>query len=187
MKKFLREDCRSISIYKLNEWGYLKPNESNYFSISWKNGDGEETGKVDAMISLNKNNQHITISYRIRRNGTDWKEVSQKYNIIEDECFYGGKRYWFECTLNKNGQYCGHRVAKLYLPPTSDFFACRHCHELSYESKNSRIKHKWLTMNEHVKSLKKRYYKGIMTKKFKRYLKSQTEAIKELESICPLR
>lgn len=40
----------------------------------------------------------------------------------------GGSRFWWLCPV------CGRRCLKLYLPPRSDFFACRICHLLSYES-----------------------------------------------------
>ena len=40
----------------------------------------------------------------------------------------GGSRYWWLCPV------CARRCLKLYLPPRSDYFACRVCHSLSYES-----------------------------------------------------
>lgn len=51
-------------------------------------------------------------------------------------CNYGGVRYWFICPLSKNGVYCGRRVAKLYKAPGGNYFGCRHCYDLSYESRN---------------------------------------------------
>ncbi len=43
----------------------------------------------------------------------------------------GGVRWWWLCP------YCPRRCLKLYLAPRSDFFACRICHDLSYESAQS--------------------------------------------------
>ena len=40
----------------------------------------------------------------------------------------GGSRYWWRCPD------CSRRSLKLYLPSRSDSFACRVCHDLSYES-----------------------------------------------------
>jgi hypothetical protein len=40
----------------------------------------------------------------------------------------GGSRFWWRCPV------CPRRCLKLYLPPRSDFFACRVCYDLSYES-----------------------------------------------------
>jgi hypothetical protein len=38
--------------------------------------------------------------------------------------------------LSRNGVYCGRRVAKLYEAPGAVYFGCRHCYDLSYESRN---------------------------------------------------
>ena len=37
-----------------------------------------------------------------------------------------------------NGACCGRRVGTLYLPPGSKYFGCRHCYNLSYDSRNER-------------------------------------------------
>jgi hypothetical protein len=47
---------------------------------------------------------------------------------------FGGLRWWFVCPLVVRGYACERRVGKLYLPPGSRYFGCRHCHELTYRS-----------------------------------------------------
>jgi hypothetical protein len=49
-------------------------------------------------------------------------------------CNYGGVRWWFVCPLMKNGWPCGRRCRFLYLPFGSDYFGCRVCYDLAYES-----------------------------------------------------
>jgi hypothetical protein len=39
----------------------------------------------------------------------------------------GGQRRWFRCPR------CGRRMFKLYRPLRSPFFACRQCHDLTYQ------------------------------------------------------
>src|SRR5581483_1745659 len=46
----------------------------------------------------------------------------------------GGPRWWFRCPLAVDGQRCGRRVRKLYLPPGGRYFGCRHCYGLTYTS-----------------------------------------------------
>ena len=46
--------------------------------------------------------------------------------ISETACNLGGKRYWFHCP------FCGRRIAILY--QDGGAFACRQCHELTYNS-----------------------------------------------------
>ena len=59
------------------------------------------------------------------------KLLSENFSDFQYEttpCHYGGVRYWFLCSK------CKKRVAKLYAPPSSERFACRNCHNLTYES-----------------------------------------------------
>jgi hypothetical protein len=53
--------------------------------------------------------------------------------ITSTACNYGGVRLWFVCPGWKNGIACRRRSRKLYLP-RGHVFACRVCHELTYES-----------------------------------------------------
>lgn len=47
---------------------------------------------------------------------------------------FGGQRWWFQCPLIVEGVPCERRVSKLHLPPGAQYFGCRHCHELTYQS-----------------------------------------------------
>ena len=55
-------------------------------------------------------------------------------SITSTPCHYGGIRLWFICPGWKRGVSCGRRCVKLYLSPRGQVFACRICHELTYES-----------------------------------------------------
>jgi hypothetical protein len=48
---------------------------------------------------------------------------------------FGGQRWWFLCPLMDRGQPCNSRVSNLYLPPGQRHFGCRHCHRLTYASR----------------------------------------------------
>jgi hypothetical protein len=53
----------------------------------------------------------------------------------------GGLRWWFTCPVVVNGEPCGRRVQKLYLPPhQGPYFGCRHCYHLGYDSRNQDAK-----------------------------------------------
>jgi len=55
---------------------------------------------------------------------------------------FGGQQYWFLCPATWNTPFnptgpiraCLRRVGKLYLPPRSATFGCRHCYHLTYRS-----------------------------------------------------
>jgi len=48
-----------------------------------------------------------------------------------------GRRWWFRCPIVANGQPCGRRVGRLYLPPGGVYFGCRTCCNLTYQSSNT--------------------------------------------------
>jgi len=62
------------------------------------------------------------------------KACDYSISIISTPCNYGGVRFWFICPGWKNGVACRRRRWKLYLSPRGHVFACRVCHELTYES-----------------------------------------------------
>ena len=79
----------------------------------------------------------MKVSYTVTDRHTD-KETDYDYkiNLTTTPCHFGGIRYWFVCPFSRNGVYCGRRVGTLYLASGGDYFGCRHCYDLSYESRN---------------------------------------------------
>ena len=70
------------------------------------------------------------------RNTGEKTDYDYKVQLTTTPCNFGGVRYWFTCPLSRNGVYCGRRVGKLYKAPGASYFGCRHCYNLSYESRN---------------------------------------------------
>ena len=60
-----------------------------------------------------------------------WMEIDRTASTWTP-CHLGGRRPWFICSARTNGQYCGRRVAMLYL--VGELFACRCCCNLAYAS-----------------------------------------------------
>jgi hypothetical protein len=60
--------------------------------------------------------------------------IAQGISITWTPCAFGGRRPWFRCEAYRNSRYCGRRAAILY--SAGGVFACRHCHDLRYESQN---------------------------------------------------
>lgn len=85
--------------------------------------NGEKVGSIQVQVARG----HLTLVYRSRSYGDDWKDMH--YNVLIDRtpCNYGGERVWFQCPA----QGCGRRVAKLY---GGKVFACRKCHRPAYPS-----------------------------------------------------
>jgi hypothetical protein len=74
--------------------------------------------------------------------GDDWSDVEQRVIIAWTPCRFGGERPWFVCCAQSNGVSCGRRVTKLY--SIDGLFACRHCHQLAYESQQESTRHRGL-------------------------------------------
>ncbi|MBU4567321.1 MAG: hypothetical protein KKE29_21595 [Proteobacteria bacterium] len=60
--------------------------------------------------------------------------------------YFGGERFYFTCPSDD----CGRRASKLYLPPNESRFACRHCHNLGYQSQRLSKKHR-IIIQESIK------------------------------------
>ncbi len=136
-KKDTVEDCRSVSIAFLNKHGYFSEPCYGSGTISWKNCLGEETSSIGIAVSTLGNENYVRFQYTTTdRNTGEETKYDYKVQLTTTDCNFGGVRYWFICPFSKNGIYCGRRVAKLYKSPGANYFGCRHCYDLSYESRN---------------------------------------------------
>ena len=109
----LIEDCRKISTALLKDCGYFYGKKG---VIELSNGF-----KVYLDVFTGTNN-YLNIRYYLN------KSISYRIKLFISYPNYGGKRYWFKCPS------CERVVNSLYLPPTCQYFACRHCHNLFYKS-----------------------------------------------------
>lgn len=161
---------------KLEIWWLLRDiKEKNGYKncvVSW--GQNGSDGRVSVIVSVQDEEKYARFIYTQTNNSTGEKrDFDYKVPIIETACHYGGTRYWFKCSLYKNGQYCGRRVGVLY--KDGDWFGCRHCYDLTYMSQNENRRHKFhpmfqiLKLDDDIETLSikmKRYtYKGKPTKK----------------------
>ena len=171
MSKIVKEDCRTISIYKLRQWGSL----GGYYNgmIRWTSGWNDTENSIGYEVSVLSNKE---MCMKVRYTLTDsWSgkkhQIDHKYPIVSTSCNFGGKRYWFECSVFKNGRYCGRRVAKLYLGSGSLYFACRHCYNLTYRSRIDGWTYSLRDLEELEEKIKRWYYRGKPTRKHMRYLR----------------
>ncbi len=183
-KKDTVENCRSVSISFLRKHGYL--DEPCYMSggIAWKNYLGEETSSIGITVSTMDGESYVRFQYTTTKRDTGEKtKYDYKVQLTTTPCNFGGVRYWFICPLSKNGVYCGRRVAKLYKAPGASCFGCRHCYNLSYESRNESRLGRFgqlgyllkaeRQMEELSGKIKRDFYDGKPTKKYGRLLRMQ--------------
>ena len=108
----------------LQRKGLLLP--GRFSSLTWSRG-GEKCGSIKLWSEIDR----VILSYSHRRYDEPWKAEEYPVAIERTPCHYGGSRAWFRCPATG----CGRRVAVLY---GGEIYACRHCHQLAYESQRER-------------------------------------------------
>lgn len=182
MSKQEAEWCKRIEIWWLlrdikQRGGY------KYTTISW--GENGSRGSVSVEVVMRESEKYARFIYTQTDNYTNEKKnFDYKVPIIQTPCNYGGYRYWFRCTLSKNGQYCGRRIGVLY--KDGDWFGCRHCYDITYSSRNvnPNYRHypyfKILDLDSKIEKIcqkTKRYtYRGKPTKKMRKIEKLTQQA-----------
>jgi len=173
-KKRTVEDCKSISMPLLRKNGYFDSLWPR--GIVWTNWRGEETASMTVSVHISEVEGHVRLMYTMTdRDTRKQTPFDHKVQLATTPCHLGGARWWFLCPLSRKGVYCGRRVAKLYRAPRADYYGCRHCYDLSYESRNEsrrgRFAHmdRFLLLNKRREKLMEEMtrwtYRGIPTRK----------------------
>lgn len=177
-KKTEADYLKQVSVFFIKKHGYLNYGTRSG-NITWSN-NGEQTARIGIESLIIEEEKYIRMIYTQTDRDTGSKEdFDYKIPLTTTKCFFGGERYWFTCPWYVNGKYCGRRVGVLYLG--GKHFACRHCHNLSYESRNENKQYRYnplftaLTKIYKAEKLeermKTRYYAGKPTRKYKKWLK----------------
>jgi len=96
-------------------------------SLRWTiTSSGEERASVGVVVETrDMKDPWVRLNYT--SNGTP---MLYRVPLVSSRPPMGGLRWWWKCPA----QGCGRKVLKLYLPPSSEIFACRKCHRLTYTS-----------------------------------------------------
>lgn len=125
------EECLVLSANTLTGLGLLGPDLHKKVSLCWRQvASGEITSSMGCEADT-RNDSHwsFRITYRI----TESQEiVDYTAGLTSTKTPWESLRWWFICRQPSGGDGCERRVGKLYLPPGERYFACRHCHDLTY-------------------------------------------------------
>lgn len=111
----------NIDIRRWKREKLLAPNNS--FARQWQ-CDREVVASIQVDVASDLS--YVTLRYRNKKHGQDWKSFNYQVPITWIECNLGGRRPWFMCPTRG----CGRRVGLLY---GGSVFACRHCYNLTYK------------------------------------------------------
>ena len=132
-KKTRVDQCRSFTVAALV--GDKSPRAGHAARLEWR-GDDDRT----VLASINfvfVTAGRVRLDYR-------WGEAGQPitvpFDLVSLPTPKGGTRYLAVCPLETGGVPCRRRVGKLYLPPAGPYFGCRHCHRLTYRSRQAHDK-----------------------------------------------
>jgi len=176
-KKTEADYLKKIEIWWLKKYGYLQGYK--YGGMKWTHPSGKENSVSFAVSTTEESDSYIQFIYIQTDNSTrEKKDFDYKVRLTTTPCNLGSKRFWFICPLVKNGVPCNKRIGVLY--KDGDYFGCRHCYNLSYESRNLSPFQKpfgkivsFPELEEMEKAVKTKFYKGKLTKRYDRFLKIQ--------------
>ncbi len=135
-------------------------------------------GRISVEVDIVHETIHL--KYKITNEVSDEVRHMDYYiSLTSTACNFGGKRWWFLCPMVVGGRPCHGRVRRLY--KSSDYFACRNCHNLCYSDQNQNHQDSFAGLNQ-FNSLERRmiklqneikipYYKGQPTRKMRQFLK----------------
>ena len=134
-KKAVVEDCLSIDANRWRREGILGGGVHLTGSWRWTYRSGSGFAVNYEVRTLDAGNPILRLSYSWTWGGKGAVESADYHvRLATTRPRIGGSRWWFVCPLVGSGPPCSRRVGKLYLPPRSRYFGCRHCHGLTYTS-----------------------------------------------------
>lgn len=157
-------------------------------TMSWTSGFSGNKSSVGVEISTHGDEPYLRIHYtQTEQDGTK-QDFDYKIPLTTTPCHFGGCRFWFVCPWYANGKYCGKRVGLLYLG--DKYFACRHCYNLTYNSRNlsgfSKVAGQIISapdLDRLGTEIKREYYAGKMTRKYKAYLRKHDKFLYQLQVV----
>ena len=124
-KKTTVEESLTLDASKLVRDGSVTDDGQTVGLLRWCSSEETVASASIRSAALDRDRIELTLSYRV--GGEDGGPVTMSVMLEATTMAVGGRRWWMRCL-------CGHRVAKLYLPPGKMRFGCRHCHDLTYRS-----------------------------------------------------
>lgn len=136
-KKTTVEETRWLDASRWMRDGILVPDTHCWGGWAWTNSvTGQKTASIGYEVNTTTSHGTVRLFYTITPQGGEPQEYDYKVMLTTTCPNFGGVRWWFLCPLLRGERSCARRVGKLYLPPGTRYYGCRHCYDLSYESCN---------------------------------------------------
>lgn len=128
-------ECVRLTVKDLRESGVIA-GQADDVVFSWASSESKgDVASVRARVTSRTTAEIVLrLTYAVVQDGEP-HEVNETVHVV-NAGEAGRGRWWFKCPAQVDGEPCSRRAAILYLPPGQEYFACRHCHELSYPEKS---------------------------------------------------
>lgn len=138
--RLVAESCRSFSVRDLR--AAIEHGAGYWGGLTWHMGE-RKTGSISyQIVARGADGLGLRLQYTVNPDTDRKKDFDYTVPLTRITLHGGGQRWYFVCMASRgDGQACGRRVAKLYLPPGQWYFACRHCYNLTYTSCNESHKY----------------------------------------------
>jgi hypothetical protein len=130
------DEVRSIDILDLQRKNVFSKGPGIIWTSSWSR-NGKVVASISYRVEAGENGPSgLRFMYAITDNTTgEKKDYNYVVPVVVTPCNYGGERWWYVCPLIVNARACGRRCRIVYMPPGAEYFGCRECHRLTYESR----------------------------------------------------
>lgn len=164
------DSAHSIDLTNLRKWGALRQGWRSG-TIRWTR-DGEERGIVcyETEIASEDQPNVLRLRYTSTNRHGEPHEMDYQVPLISIPCRYGGQKWFFYCPNASCSRCC--RI----LYQSGQYFVCRKCTGLWYDSQTY-VENRYRPMQNLFdagklkETLKRHYYRGLPTRKHRRYLK----------------
>ncbi len=139
MARLTVEDCLCFNAVVLRRTGVFSSRPGTEYTYQWRRSSGSDCKMNYTLIEIPAVAMALGLDYFV----SDERSVTKQrmgcvVKVTSSGCRLGGRRFWLRCPLLRNGVPCDRPVLRLYLPPGGQLFGCRHCHNLTYRSCQSR-------------------------------------------------
>ena len=143
------EEARAFDVASLRESGFFKREAGITWTTSWTRWEkpwGEVSYRREDYLG---EPLFLWFTYNVQKDGGEWRAVKNCVENQSTRCHFGGVRHWFVCPILVDGRACGRRCRCLYLAGNAEYFGCRECLLLTYQSRRFHRKNSWETGEKH--------------------------------------
>ena len=135
IRKVTVEECLVLEVAELARDNIIGRHGDSVLTFEWEWPSAEEkVVSVGYAIELAEDGRPtFRLRYSVGRGGSQ-QYVDLHILLQTTRPHFGGVCWWFTCPIESAGQPCNRRIRILYLPRGSDYFGCRACHGLTYQS-----------------------------------------------------